>query len=213
MSFFELFLFEYRKELYPYLVYRISFQELPPYRKYLLICFIIISFIIFFYFNSFPYIHLIFLMFFLFFIILTKLFELNKRNRALFVKMIKDRHERDIEILKKCLEENGLKNKKGIEYMINMANRYTSRYSFQEILKMPIILPTIFTLFFLPKIQKIIEGIPDKVFFIILFSFIILVGLLYISYITITSLFIPTYEISKKLVEDLEYILAFEENL
>ncbi|MDY5795750.1 MAG: hypothetical protein SPJ84_07985 [Fusobacterium gastrosuis] len=211
--FFELFLNGYKNKIFKNILFsEIPFKEIPLYRKILFICFLIAMIVLIPIYGFLSNIYFCaILIVFIIFVIITKIFDSTKDNKAKWEKIKKNVLKRNILILNELLEEYNIKDEKQINYITEEAKKYKTKYSLKEIFKIPIIFPTIFILFFLPKIQIMInKEIPDKLFLLILLLYIIILAWIYTMYNLFTIFFIPKYEVCNKLIEDLNFISTFK---
>lgn len=211
--FFELFLSEYKDRVFKNILFsEISSEEIPLYRKLLFLLFFIIFLLLnykFGWLTDLSYNWTLILFFIL--IIVTKIFDSTKNNKAKWEEIKKNVLKRNIAILNEVLEKYDIKEEKQINYIIDEATKYKNKYSLKEFFKTPIIFFTIFTSFFLPKIQTMInEKVPDKQFLLILFLYIILSAWIYTIYNLFRILFNTKYEVCNKLIKDLNFISSFK---
>lgn len=216
---FEIFLSEYKFRNYKLIIpNKYTYKEIPKYRKkifsfYLFFLFIGLGTIYFFKYSFFlKYCFLIISTSFIPYMLIMNYFTLKEKNRAEWNKFRKISFDKRILILIKLLEEFEINNEEKINYIINTSKKYKEKYSLKELLKIPTIFYIILTLFFIPRLQKIFNEIPNTLYVLLFLIFILISSILYLLYNVIKIFYISNYEICEILINDLEYLASFKEN-
>lgn len=218
--YFKIFLSKYKSQIYSSIFFSaILFKEFPKYRKiitllYLLILGVtlIISFLYWIFKNfNFQIFFNVFVIEVFIFIALILFFDSRKKNNEEWNKIRLKAYKRNLELLINLLKETRNFEKNKINYIKNEAIKYKTKNKIENLIKTPTIISTIFLLFFLPKIQNIIEKrISDEIFLKIIYVFVVISGTLYLLYYLAIIFYISNSEVCDKLIDDLEYIINFK---
>lgn len=216
---FEIFLSEYKFRIYKHIIpNKSTYKEIPKYRKeiflfYFIFLIIGLGIISFFQYSFFlKYCFFIISISFIPYILIMSYFTLKGKNRIEWNKFRKNSFDKRILVLFKLLEEFEIDNRERRDYVINTAKKYKEKYSLKELLRIPTIFYITLTLFFIPRLQKIFDEIPNTLYLILFLIFILSSSIIYILYNMIKIFYISNYEICEILINDLEYISPFKED-